>query len=461
MAAVTERKDAVRPQRTQAAVRGVLMWDTPPWTRSPPGVYARAIPCENDVPVRRRTSCLVLFVLLPLVLVVLFFESHGCGPVRGEAVPDKLQSEAAVVGFPVGIRYFPQDANHVKEFEKDYLESLDRELVAREQRGEEGLGPAVYLAISGGGDKGAYAAGLLNGWSATGNRPQFKLVTGVSTGALIAPFAFLGPAWDERLKSLYTGISLEDVAVKRSPLSAVLEDALADTTPLWRLVEKHITQQMLDSIAAEHLAGRMLLIATTNLDVRRAVIWNITEIAATKSPLALALVRKILIASAAIPGTFPPVMIDVEAGGKKYQEMHVDGCATAQAFVYPAAIRLWQLKERPRTLYIIRNARLDPEWAQTDRRTLPISFRAISSLVQSQGVGDLYTIYTISERDHVDFNLTFIPPTFDTPHKGDFDKQYMRALFDVGYRMPGMGPEFWYKRPPVLVSGVGEAPEVY
>ena len=401
--------------------------------------------------------------MLPLVFAPLLFEGcRGCaGPVRGEAVPDKLQAEAAVAGFPVGIRYFPEDAGHVKEFKADYLASLDRELVTREQHNEDGLGPAAFLAISGGGDKGAFGAGLLNGWTAAGNRPQFKLVTGVSTGALIAPFAFLGPAWDERLKSLYTGISLQDVAIRRSLFSAVLGDAMADTTPLWRLVEKHITQQMLDAIGMEHVSGRILLIATTNLDVRRPVIWNITEIAASRLPGSLELVRKILIASAAIPGTFPPVMIDVVAGGKKYQEMHVDGCATAQAFVYPAAVHLEELAARQRTLYIIRNARLDPEWAQVDRRTLPISFRAIASLVQSQGIGDLYTIYTIAQRDHVDYNLTFIPPTFDTPRKGDFDTQYMRALFEVGFRMTAQGPDFWYKQPPVLLTGVNETSEVY
>lgn len=408
---------------------------------------------------RRRTpGPLSLLFFLPFVL-------SGCGrfqgPVRGEAVPAHLRDHAAAVGFPVGIRYYPQDAAHVREFEKDYLASLDKELVARRARGEEGHGPAAFLVISGGGDKGAYAAGLLNGWTAAQTRPQFKLVTGVSTGALIAPFAFLGGTWDEKLKSLYTSISLKDVAVKRSIYGSVFGDAMADTGPLWKLVQKYVTQEMLDSIAAESVAGRVLLVATTNLDVRQPVIWNITEIAATRNPGALALVHKILIASAAIPGTFPPVMIDVEADGKRYQEMHVDGCATAQAFVYPAAISMRKLAERPRALYIIRNARLDPEWSQVDRRTLPISFRAISSLVQSQGIGDLYAMFTLAQRDNIDYNLTFIPPTFDTPHKTDFDTAYMKALYEVGYRTTGQGSDFWYKRPPVILSGEGDQPQVY
>jgi predicted acylesterase/phospholipase RssA len=254
---------------------------------------------------------------------------------------------------------------------------------------------------------------------------------------------------------------MRDIAEKRSILSVLYGDAMADNAPLRNLVKKYVTQDVLDRIAAEHEKGRILLIATTNLDVRRPVIWNVTEIAATRLPGALDLIQKILIASAAIPGTFPPVMIDVEAGGKTYQEMHVDGGTAAQVFVYPAAIRLQELARRERRLYVIRNARLDPEWAQVDRRTLPIALRAITTLIQNQGLGDLYRIYAIAERDHVDYNLAFIPPTFDIPHTSEFDTTYMRALFAVGYRMSAEGRDWWYKRPPVLVSGVDEEPPAY
>ena len=283
---------------------------------------------------------------------------------------------------------------------------------------------------------------------------MFKLVTGVSTGALIAPFAFLGPAYDATLRSIYTGISLQDIARKRSPLWVLFGDAMSDNAPLRKLVRKHVTQQVLDAIARERDKGRILLVATTNLDARRPVIWNVTEIAATRFPRALDLVQKILIASAAIPGTFPPVMIDVLAGGKAYQEMHVDGGTTAQVFVYPSAIHLQEIAKRHRTLYIIRNARLDPEWAQVERRTLPIVLRAITCLVQFQGIGDLYTIYTITQRDHLEFNLAFIPPTFEYPHEQIFDTKYMTELFAVGERMAVKGTDWWWKHPPVLLSGV-------
>jgi len=377
----------------------------------------------------------------------------GCASAeRKPAVPFELSSGATVVGFPAGIRYFPRDATDVKEFERDFLRSNE---VEKSYLKVDTLPPNAYLAISGGGDNGAFGAGLLNGWTKAGTRPEFKLVTGVSTGALIAPFAFLGPAYDERLKALYTGISFDDVAKQRWILSALYDDALADNAPLQKLVRKHITQGMLDAIAAEHDKGRILLVATTNLDVRRPVIWNVTEIAATRLPGALDLVHKILIASAAIPGTFPPVMIDVEAGGRRYQEMHVDGGTASQVFVYPSAVKLHELAERDRTLYLIRNARLDPEWAQVDRRTLSISFRAITCLIHNQGIGDLYRIYSIAQRDHVKFRLSYIPATFQSPHPGEFDTAYMRALFAVGEKMAVEEHE-WQQHPPVLLSGVDD-----
>lgn len=395
-------------------------------------------------------AAIVAFVAALLVL--------GCGPkARGDAVPLAEAANATVRGLPAGIRYFPRDGRHVADFVQDYMESLERERQVLAGRGLTGpLPPSSFLAISGGGDNGAFGAGLLKGWSASGSRPEFKIVTGVSTGALIAPFAFLGPAYDDRLKSLYTEISMKDVAIERWLVSALYHDAMADNTPLLRLVEKSIDRKILEAIAAEDAKGRMLLVATTNLDVRRAVIWNLTKIASSRAPGALELVHKILIASAAIPGTFPPVMIEVEAGGRRYEEMHVDGGATAQVFVYPAAIRLHDLVQRDRTLYIIRNARLDPEWSKVDRRTLSIAFRAITSLIQSQGMGDLYRIYAIAQRDHVAYKLAYIPPTFQTPHTTDFEPAYMKALYSVGYEMSEKGYQ-WEGRPPVLVSGVDDA----
>ena len=408
---------------------------------------------ENPKVITPKFRRLEAIVLLALLLI-----ASACGrESRRQAVPSDLQAHVNVIGFPRDIRYFPLDAGHVTQFENDYLRTLDREKEFLGLPKDAVLPPSVNLAISGGGDNGAFGAGLLTGWSEAGTRPVFKLVTGVSTGALMAPFAFLGPAYDDRLRALYTNVSMSDIAVKRMALFAFYGDAMTDNSPLRKLVSKAVDQRVLDAIAVEHDKGRILLVATTNLDLRNAVIWNVTKIAATRRPQALDLVHRILIASAAIPGTFPPVMIDVEAEGKRYQEMHVDGGTVSQVFIYPAAIHLQQLARRQRSLYIIRNARLDPDWAQVDRRTLPIAFRAIRTLIQSQGMGDLYRIYAIATRDKLDYNLAYIPRDFYYPHKADFDTTYMRALFAVGERLAKNGYE-WAKSPPVIVSGVDIQP---
>jgi len=407
---------------------------------------------------RRALRWVLLGTVLSLALVVLAgWLAVRRAPVRiWPAVPFELQNRVAVVGYPAWVRYFPTDPAHVLEFESYVLHSNARETAELRRRGGDGTLPrADYLAISGGGDNGAFGAGFLKGWSAAGTRPTFKLVTGVSTGALTAPFAFLGPAWDDKLKALYTGISIRDIAERRSLLSALYMDAMEDNTPLRKLVERTVTREMVDAMVVEHDKGRTLLIATTNLDVRSAVIWNVTEIAATRRPDALELIHKILIASAAIPGTFPPVMIEVEKDDERFEEMHVDGGTASQVFVYPAAIKLQALAMRERALYIIRNARLDPEWAKVDLRTLPIALRAITCLIQNQGLGDLYRIYSIAQRDHLDYNLVYIPATFTEPHRTNFENRYMRTLFELGEKM-GKEGNHWSKRPPVLVSGVDE-----
>ncbi len=391
------------------------------------------------------------FGLLALALLV-----QGCStPARKPAVPPDLTQQAEVPGLP-GVRY---RLTEVEAMAQEGLDSVQRERAYLASKGHKGpLPPAVYLAVSGGGDAGAFGAGLLNGWTVAGGRPEFKLVTGVSTGALIAPFAFLGPKYDARLKEFYTTIGPADIVEHRSIWAAVTNDALADNRPLWNRVAKEVDRALLDEIAAEYQKGRLLLIGTSDLDARQGVIWNMTKIASSKDPRALELFRSIMVTSAAIPGAFPPTMIDVEVGGKAHQEMHVDGGAVAQVFLYPPTIRTSELSQkappivRERRAFIIRNSRLDPDWAEVERRALSISGRAISSLINSQGIGDLYRIYATTQRDRVDFNLAYIPKEFDAPHPQEFDTEYMRKLFDFAYRRAVDGYP-WQKLPPGLAAG--------
>ena len=385
------------------------------------------------------------------LLIVVVGALQACSTLtRMDAVPADRVMDASVTGIPTARLFVDLDP---EPFERLGLESTRREQVYLAEQGHTGtMPPAYFLAVSGGGDKGAFGAGLLVGWTEAGNRPEFKLVTGISTGALIAPFAFLGPEYDEQLKQVYTSISPDDIYEERGLLAGLMSDALTDNAPLFSLVRRYANQDMLNAIAQEYANGRLLLIGTTHLDARRPVVWNIGEIAASGHPKALELFDKVLVASAAIPGVFPPVMIDVEVDGKIYQEMHVDGGAIAQAFVYPPALTVKAIAEehaikRERHLYIIRNAGLDPDWAQVDRGIISISRRAIASLIHTQGIGDLYRMYLQTEKDDVDYNLAYVPSEFDAAHEEEFDTEFMRQLFDYGYQLSRQRYP-WHKYPP-------------
>jgi predicted acylesterase/phospholipase RssA len=372
------------------------------------------------------------------------------GPARLPAVPPELTARAEVPGIP-GARYVVP--LHMETFVRDVLAAREREARALGVA-EDALPIAEFLAVSGGGDKGAFGAGLLNGWSESGQRPQFKAVTGVSTGALIAPFAFLGPEYDRVLREVYTSLGPADIAEKRSLLAAIADDGMADNRPLWNQLSRYVDEALLRRIAEEHARGRILLVGTTNLDARRPVVWNMGAIAASGDPGALDLFRHILLASAAIPGAFPPTMVRVEVDGRSYEEMHVDGGASAQVFMYPPRMRsvaasLGEAMAREARVYVLRNSFLDPSPLHVERRTMSIAGRAISSLIHTQGLGDLMNIYATAERDGVDFNLAYIDDDFRFEHKTDFDTEFMRALFDYGYRL-GRDGYPWRKVPPQL-----------
>jgi hypothetical protein len=399
-------------------------------------------------PARRRARSLAL-----LTAILLAFA--GCAlPERLTAVPQSETTLAQIPGIP-NARYFPD--TQLDLMAQETLAARNREAAALAQAGNHGPLPETnILAVSGGGADGAFGAGLLTGWTEAGTRPEFKLVTGVSTGALTAPFAFLGPAWDPQLTAVYTGIKPADVFEKRGLTAAIWNDALSDTAPLWRLISRFANQEMLDAIAREYAKGRLLLIGSTDLDARRPMIWNIGAIAASGQPQALDLFRKILLASAAIPAVFPPVLIDVEVNGRRYQEMHVDGGAIAQMFLYPPALAqaeaLRSTRPRPIRAWLIRNSRLDPDWASVERSTMTIAQEAITTMIQTSGMNDVNRIYLTTMRDHVDYNLAYIGPDFKVKAKEDFDPVFMRALYDYG-RAKGRAGYPWAKRPPWIPAG--------
>jgi predicted acylesterase/phospholipase RssA len=374
----------------------------------------------------------------------------GCAvPDRKPAVPLDHAAEARPLGI-ANVRFFADG-------DLEPIVQEGRRAQAREEAALRALGkltapmpPAHFLAISGGGANGAFGAGLLNGWTTSGQRPTFSIVTGISTGALIAPFAFLGPSCDETLHEIYTTISAERIFRRRSFLAIFFGDALVDATPLAELIDKYADQKLLDAIGREYDQGRLLLIGTTDLDAQRPVIWNIGALATSHHPRALDLFRKILRASTAIPGAFQPVLIDVEIDGSKFQEMHVDGGAIVQLFLYPPSLEMRRMgEERVRYAYIIRNARVDPDHAETEPRTISIAGRAIATMLSASGNNDLLRTYFITRRDSVDFNLAFIGSDFVVNRGTEFDQAYMEALYDYGYRRAAAGV-VWHKAPPAL-----------
>jgi hypothetical protein len=309
------------------------------------------------------------------------------------------------------------------------------------------------LAISGGAEDGAFGAGLLAGWSDAGNRPDFDLVTGVSSGALIAPFIFLGREHDGQLRELFTRYSREDIFAYNVP-SLLKGSALVDDSPLSHLIAKYIDAGFVREVARERKKGKVLLIGTTNLDAQRPVLWDMGRIAAEDTPEALELFRKVLLASATLPGIFAPVRIKVRVSGKDYDELHVDGGITRQVFFAPSILHLIsgnpaQNPLNGARLFVIRNGRIDPQWESVSDNVLSITHRSLSTLIKNQSLGDLYRIYSISKANGIHFNLASMPADFDVQTDVAFDQKYMTALFERGYEMGSHGYP-WVKGLPEL-----------
>jgi predicted acylesterase/phospholipase RssA len=310
--------------------------------------------------------------------------------------------------------------------------------------------PGPWLILSTGGSDGAFGAGLLNGLSAAGNRPDYAVVTGVSTGALMAPFAFAGPKYDEALKDAYTKITAADIFEVGST-----GESFIDSWPLKELIAKQITPQLLADIAAAYQAGRRLFVVTTDLDAQRSVVWNMGAIAAhaadkTGGDAALNLFRTVLLASGSIPGAFPPVLIDVEGNGKHFAEMHVDGGVGGQFFVAPPAMLASTSTDLipASQLYIVVNSALQPDFQVVDRSTPIILSQAVGMAVQVDLRLMLDRTFVAAKNAGVGFNAATIPADFNAPSRGPFDPNYMKALFDVGFAQGKSAAAFATSPPP-------------
>ena len=402
--------------------------------------------------------------LIALIVFVHAVGLQGCAtePVR-HPVPATRAGQAVVPGMPADVRYWGDDPSAAF---RDWLESPEDELgvccAGLMDRSHN------YLVISSGGVEGAFGAGLLVGWTAAGTRPEFQVVTGVSAGAMIAPFAFLGSAYDGTLHDIYSSFSSKDLVERRGVLQALQGDSMMDTAPLRRLIDRYLGDAEIAQIAAEGRKGRKLLIGTTNLNAGRPVVWDLTKIAGSGAPNARHTIGDLILASASIPGVFPPVRISVESGGVRYDEVHVDGGVTAQLFLGPAGVDWKRVTERFRVrglpqVYVIRNARAypkltalrtrvsplledsisalsrdpggPPEWREVEPSYSSILMRAMESMILTRGFNDAVQIYVNSHGDDLGFNLAHIPDDFTLGSSEFYDRTYMQGLFERGYAM--------------------------
>jgi len=392
-----------------------------------------------------RVTYLVTFICLALALV-------GCAtvPVR-IAVPVQLATEATVPGM-ADVRVWG-DAHFSHALLQAELPKLRAKYQTRAAGGHTPV--SNLLAISGGADDGAFGAGLLVGWSEHGDRPEFDLVTGISAGALIAPFAFLGRDYDSALAGLFTSYSADQIYEANVLAGLFGGNALANSAPLAKLIEHYVDGPFLRRVAEERAKGRFLLIGTTNLDAQRPVYWDMGKIAQSSHPAAPQLFRRVLLASASFPGIFPPVRITVEASGHRYEEMHVDGGTTREVFFTIADFRFKDIdkalgRKVQRRLWIIRNGKIDPEYKVMQESTFAIAQRSLETLTKSRGIGDLVRMYTRARADGIDYNLAAIPVEFDAPHPKPFDRAYMQGLYQFGLGL-GRGGYPWAKAPPEAV----------
>lgn len=298
-----------------------------------------------------------------------------------------------------------------------------------------------YLALSGGGADGAYGVGVLNGWTAARTRPTFSVVSGVSTGGLIAPFAFLGSQYDDTLREVYTSGIAESLLNDPSIMRVLFGSGLFGNTRLRELVARYVGPELMAQVARENARGRKLLVVTTDLDTQRTAIWDMGKIAAVGTPEALKLFRDVMAASASIPLVFPPIMIDAEGQGRKFQEMHVDGGVTAPVLTLPEALLTQdRLPGNARmNIYILVNKKIERNFELVSNSTIDVASRSLSAITQSQTRSIIFSTYDFAKRNRLGFHLSYIARDYPAPPSEGFDTAYMRALYQYGYEKAASG----------------------
>lgn len=369
------------------------------------------------------------------VAVFCGFMLSACATPRLPA-PPTLIAQVAPPGFPPNVRFLSSD--------RDYLVTHLSAAVQRLSAVADGA-PIRILALSGGGAGGAFGAGALYGLTRTGERPDFQVVTGVSAGALLAPFAFLGPCWDAQMKDAFDSHRTDHLLRARPWLGLLFHPGIYQRGPLIELVRHFITPRMIRAIAAQARKGRVLLVATTDLDKQESVIWNMGLIAEHGGPAALKLFSQVLVASASIPGVFPSVLIRVQGDGQRYDEMHVDGGTTLPFFVTSDVanampLSLPQLKGAQ--VYVIVNGQLSTYPKTTPEKPMAVLSRGFSAALMHASRRALVLSALFARHFGMHFRFTYLPMSYPDHGSLDFKFSNMHSLFDYGVRCAEAG-QLW------------------
>ncbi len=392
-----------------------------------------------------------LFIIMTCLLA-----SSGCAHVR-YAVPENLVGTAVVVGMP-DIRYYAGKPDSYPRVRQSLVDSFKEE--GESDYLVDGIKTYPALLVGGGVSNSAYGVGLLKGWSKEGSRPVFKIVTGYSSGSMIAIATFAGKDYEDRIADLFTSISSKDVLKKKSMFSVLFGDSVYSSAPLAKKIDDIVDENLLVKIAQEHRKGRRLYVGTTDFDAQGFVIWDMGALASKGGPDAVKMFRKIILASCAFPAMNPPVYFQVEAGGRRYEEMHVDGGVISGLFyisqlmegvgsiVQFSGTNPGGFKTR---LYVLNLCYMSPHSRQVTDNMVDMTSRLIETNGESKMIGDTYRVYAYAKEKGWDYNLAYIPEDFVPHQKEMLDTQEMKRLFKRGYDDAAAGYK-WHKAPPGLVA---------
>ncbi|MEZ9781910.1 patatin-like phospholipase family protein [Vibrio cyclitrophicus] len=302
------------------------------------------------------------------------------------------------------------------------------------------------LALSGGGANGAFGAGILIGLEESGQLKDYSIVTGISAGALMAPFVFIGGDAFSKMKEVMLNINDKSVLGKKNFLNTVFKDAFTDGEHLYQFIAEAFPEPMIEQIATQHRSGKRLFIGTTHFDSGELVIWNVGAIANSEMPNKSVLIYKVLAASASIPGVFPPQFINVEHEGVIFEELHVDGGLATQVFFNPSNFDYQQISdslglETSPQLDIIRNGSLKAPYHSLRDKGLDLVAKSVSSLTLAQTRGDLYRMKYICEINNIDMQFTYMEQDFSYAKrtKDMFDEHYLLTIYKYGYHKATRG----------------------